>query len=113
MREFPRLVRVTQALLSTAAVAALLMSAAAPQARADDDHDKCRHRVEKAEHRLDSAIRKYGERSEQAQQRRHDLNEEREHCFSQYHGYWSGQDRRWHDQRDWDDHHDEHHDDNH
>ena len=39
------------------------------------------------------------------QSRRHDLNAERERCWNMYHGYWSGADHRWHDQRDWDDHH--------
>lgn len=113
MREFRKLMRVTQAFLSMAALAAFMMSASAPMARADDDHDKCRHRIEKAEHKLDDAVRRHGERSSQAEQRRHELNEERERCFGRYHGYWSGQDQRWHDQRDWDNHHDDHHDDNH
>jgi hypothetical protein len=100
--------RVMQAFLSMAALGGLLMSVSAPVARADD-HEKCQHRIEKAEHRLDDAVRKHGERSPDAERRRHELNEEREHCWSQYHGYWNGQDHRWHDQRDWEEHHDDNH----
>ncbi len=104
MTQFRRVIRVTRTFLATAALGGLLMSAAAPLARADD-HDKCRHRIEKAEHNLDVAVRKHGEHSPAAEQRRRELNAEREHCWSEYHGYWSGADQRWHDQRDWDDHH--------
>ena len=76
-----------------------------PLARAEDDHAKCQHRIEKAERRLDVAVQKHGEHSGEAESRRRDLNAERERCWSMYHGYWSGADHRWHDQRDWDDHH--------
>ena len=103
MNHLRNLARSAGVFLGTLAVAGLVLTAAAPKVRADD-HDKCRHAIEKAEHRLDQAVHKYGERSPQAERRRHELNEEREHCWQQYHGYWSSQDNRWHDQRDWDDH---------
>lgn len=102
MTEFRKVMRVGQAFLSIAALCGLLMSAAAPMARAEDEHAKCQHRIEKAEHNLDVAVHKHGEHSSAADERRRQLNEEREHCWSQYHGYWSGSDHRWHDQRDWD-----------
>ena len=105
MKEFQKLLRLTGAFLATVALGGLLVSASVPMARADDDHDKCRHRIEKAQHRLDDAVRKHGENSPEADRYRHALNEEREHCWSVYHGYWSTQDSRWHDQHDWDDHH--------
>ncbi len=76
-----------------------------------DDHGKCQQKIERAESKLDQAIRKHGERSNQAQQRRRDLNAERERCWNTYHGWWEGHDRRWHDARDWD--HDHDHDDRH
>jgi len=75
-----------------------------PQSYADD-HAKCQRQIERAESRLDQAIRKHGERSRQADQRRRDLNAERERCWNQYHGWWNGHDHQWHTDRDWDDHH--------
>ncbi len=91
----------------TAAVAVasalLLFTSAAPRAQADaDDRGKCEHRIEKAEVRLDQAIRNHGERSRQANERRRDLNAERDRCWNQYHGWWDGRTHQWHDQRDWD-----------
>ena len=74
-----------------------------PQSYADD-HAKCQGQIEKAESKLDQAIRKHGEHSHQADQRRRDLNAERERCFSRYHGWWDGHEHRWHDDRDWDHH---------
>jgi hypothetical protein len=98
--------------MSAAVLAGALFLSAVPQIHADDDHGKCQRRVEKAESRLDEAVRHHGERSPEAESRRRDLNVERERCWKEYHGYWSGADHRWHSERDWDhddrDHHDEH-----
>lgn len=97
----------TKAIRNAAAVAgmsAMFLLAGVPQLRADDDHRECREHIEKDQAKLDRAIQRHGERSPQAERARHDLNEQREHCWSKYHGYW-GADNRWHDQRDWDDHH--------
>lgn len=104
--------------MMAAALGAALLFGAAPRAHAGDDHAKCQHRVEKAEGRLDQAVRRYGQSSPQAQSRRHQLDEERERCWSAYHGWWNGAERKWHNDRDWDRDHqdrdhdrDEHHDD--
>jgi|SRR5579872_2470530 len=89
-------------------VAASLLSmvflvAGAPRAHADE-HDRCRRHIEKAEHRLDEAIRHHGEHSPEARERRHELYEEREHCWREQHGWWDGHDQRWHEER-WEEEH--------
>ncbi len=89
---------------ATLAMGAMFLVAGVPQLRADDDHRECRQRVEKAESKLERAVSRHGERSSQAEHARHELNEQRERCWNKYHGYW-GHDGRWHEQRDWDDHH--------
>ena len=81
-----------------------------------DDHRDCQRRVERAESRVDAAVRKHGPTSHEAEERRRDLNAERERCWQRYHGWWSVRDQRWHTDRDWD--HDDHdrdheHDDHH
>ena len=83
---------------------AMFLFAGVPQLRADDEHRECRARIEKAQHNLDRAVAKHGEGSKQADHARHDLNEQREHCWNTYKGYW-GADNRWHDQRDWEERH--------
>ena len=85
-----------------AAMSAMFLFAGVPQLRADDDHRDCRERIERAQHNLERAVAKHGEGSRQAERARHDLHEQREACWSRYHGYW-GADNRWHEQRDWDD----------
>lgn len=64
-------------------VAALIVfgfAAGAVTARAVDRDDRCEKQVRKAEQNLDKAVRKHGEHSRQAEQRRHDLEEARERC---------------------------------
>ena len=58
--------------------ASLLLGAAIPASADQDDH--CRHDVQRAERNLDKAVRKYGEQSRQAEDRRHQLEEVRERC---------------------------------
>jgi hypothetical protein len=99
-------------IVSAALVSGALLFAA-PRAQGDDDRAKCQHRIEKAEVRLDRAIREHGENSADARSRRHELNEEREHCWSAYRGWWNGTERRWHTDRDWDHDHDDHDRDDH
>lgn len=113
MSEQHRKSYVSMKVMSAAVLASALFFSAVPQVHADDDHGKCQRRIEKAESRLDEAIRHHGERSAEAESRRRDLNVERERCWNQYHGYWSGADHRWHSERDWDrdDHDRDHHDD--
>jgi hypothetical protein len=83
----------------------MAMFVAVPQSYADD-HARCQRDIERREMKLDEAIRKHGERSHQADQRRRDLSAERERCWNRYHGWWDGHERRWHDDRDWDRDHD-------
>src|SRR5216684_2844532 len=72
--------------LATAALAGMLAFAGAPSALADDDG--CRRRIIKADHKLHEAI---------------------EHCWRENHRWWDEDGRRWHSDRDWDDHdHDRH-----
>ena len=59
----------------------LLASCALPAYADHDDRDEhCRRDVQKAEERLERAIQKHGERSRQAETRRHQLEETRERC---------------------------------
>ena len=59
----------------------LLAAGALPaQADRDDREEHCRRNVQKAEERLERAVRKHGERSRQADDRRHQLEEVRERC---------------------------------
>lgn len=59
-----------------------LLGAAAIPARADRDdrHEHCERAIHKAERNLDKAVRRHGEHSRQAEQRRHQLEETRERC---------------------------------
>jgi hypothetical protein len=91
--------RIAASAVMTAALGAA-MFVAVPQAYADE-HAKCQHAIERAESKLDEAVRKHGERSHEAESRRRDLNAERERCFNQYHGWWDGHEKRWHEDHDW------------
>ena len=93
--------RFAAAHLSAIAMSASLLLAGVPRAYADD-HKKCEERIEKTEAKLDEAIRHHGERSSQAEHRRHELNEERERCWNAHHGWWNGAEHRWHTEHDWD-----------
>lgn len=69
--------------LIAALVVFAFLGGAVPTQALDRDHDndrKCEQRIRNAEHKLQQAIRKHGERSRQAQSRRHDLEEARERC---------------------------------
>lgn len=87
--------------LTAALTAAMMCSLATPLAQADD-RSKCQHNIEKAEARLDNAIRRHGARSHEAEDRRRDLNNEREHCWSAHHAWYDAHEHRWHNERDWD-----------
>lgn len=84
-------------------VIALSWFVAAPVVHADD-RSKCQHAVEKAEARLDQAIHHNGEHSREADDRRRDLNAERQHCWDQYHQWWNGRDHRWETENNWEQH---------
>jgi hypothetical protein len=87
------------AIAATFGVLGLVM--AAPSAQAED-RNTCQIRIERAEYRLNDAIHDHGYYSHQANDRRRDLNRERERCWNQYRGYWNGGDRQWHNDRNWD-----------
>jgi len=92
--------RLGNAAVAAVVTAALLFFVAAPQVHAED-RGKCQHAVEKAEARLNSAIQHNGEHSRQADDRRRDLNAEREKCWNQYHQWWNGKDHRWETEHNW------------
>ncbi len=86
-----------------AAVAlAFLMFTGVPRLRADNDD--CQRRIARADHKLHEAIERHGWQSRQAAHRREDLREARERCWSRSHRWWDEDGRRWHSDRDWDDH---------
>ena len=87
------------AALTTAIGAATL--AAVPGAYAAPNHAQCQRAIERKEAKLDEAIHKRGEHSRVAEDRRRDLNAERERCWNRHHGWWDGHDHRWHEDRDW------------
>jgi hypothetical protein len=85
--------------------AALMFFVAAPRVHADD-RSKCQHAVEKAEANLDRAVAHNGERSREAEDRRRDLNAERQRCWEAHHQWWNGKEHRWETEQNWDhDHH--------
>jgi len=99
--------RFGKAAVAAALLSVLLLFAAVPPSHADD-RERCQQRIEKAEARLDEAIRKHGEYSHQANDRRRDLNAERERCWREQHGWWDAHAHQWHNDRDWDHDHDAH-----
>jgi len=66
--------------LAAILAAVFLFGSAAPVRALDRDDDRCHRRIEQAERNLDKAVRKHGEHSRQAEQRRHQLEEARERC---------------------------------
>ena len=66
--------------LAAILAAMFLFSSATPLRALDRDDERCHRRVEQAERNLDKAVRRHGEHSRQAQQRRHELEEARERC---------------------------------
>src|SRR5208282_5268541 len=93
--------RFRKAAVAAVTAVAFLLLVATPSIHADE-RDKCRHAIEKAEARLDRAIHNHGEHSHQAEDRRRDLNAERERCWGQYHQWWNGRDHRWETEHGWD-----------
>ena len=83
---------------------ALLFFVATPPAHADE-RDRCRHAIEKAEVRLDKAVQRRGEHSREADERRRELNAERERCWSAHHQWWNEREHRWETEHNWEDRH--------
>jgi hypothetical protein len=69
--------------LAIAMLGAFLMGASVVPSQARDND--CEQRVRKAEQNLDKAVRKHGEHSRQAEQRRRDLERERAACRGDEH----------------------------
>lgn len=87
--------------VATVIAGALFFFSAAPLVRADD-RSRCQHAIEKAEGRLDRAVHDRGEHSHEAEERRRQLNEERERCWGRYHQWWNGHEHRWETEHNWD-----------
>ena|SRR5689334_15447092 len=87
----------------SAALMILLVGLAVQPARAEN-RAKCQKNLEKAETKLDQAVRQHGERSRQADQRRRDLASARERCWTENHAWYNAHDHEWHKDRDWDRH---------
>lgn len=66
--------------LLIAALVVFGFAAGTVPAGARDRDDRCEKQVRKAEQDLDKAVRKHGEHSRQAEQKRHQLEEARERC---------------------------------
>ena len=101
--------RFGKAAIAAALLSVLLLFAAVPPSHADE-RERCQQRIERAEARLDQAIRKHGEYSHQANDRRRDLTAERERCWRESHAWWDAHAHQWHSDRDWDRDHDHDHD---
>jgi hypothetical protein len=68
-----------------ALLAMTLLAGLATPARADDRDDKCKRDIHRAEENLEKAVRKHGEHSPQAEDRRHQLEAVRERCHARDH----------------------------
>ena len=89
---------------ATAAIVVALLSFVAVPRSGADDRSKCQHAIEKAEANLDKAIRNHGDHSHQAEDRRRELNAERERCWNEHHQWWNGRDHRWETEHNWENH---------
>jgi hypothetical protein len=89
------------AVVAPLALAGAFMLAGAGPVRADDD---CQKRIAKADHRLHEAIEHHGYQSPEAEHWRHELAEARSYCWEHNHRWWDEDQRRWHTDRDWDEH---------
>ena len=90
-----------KSVLATIALAGgFLLFSGVPGAKADG----CQERLVRADHRLHEAIEHHGPESKQAEHWRHELHEAREYCWAHGQRWWDEDGRRWHTDRDWDDH---------
>lgn len=84
------------------ALTAMLAFGFVPHAYTDDDRAECQHRIQKAEAKLDAAVRKHGKNSAKAQARRAELRAQRERCYNRVRAWWDNHEHKWHEDRDWD-----------
>ena len=94
---------VRKSLLSLVILGALLFCPAVPRLQAET-LDRCQRRVAHAEHELHQAIERHGRHSRQANHERRELHNARERCWRERHQWWNEHERRWHKERDWDEH---------
>ena len=90
-------------LLSLVILAAVLLSPAGPRLQAET-LERCQRRIAHADHELHEAIQRHGRRSRQANHERRELHNARERCWRERHQWWEEHERRWHKERDWDEH---------
>ena len=80
--------------VKTLAVAVVLnvvaLVVAVPRAHADD-RANCQRGIERAESKLNEEVREHGWNSRQANNRRAELNAERERCWNQHRAWWGSQ----------------------
>src|SRR6266849_3608351 len=94
---------VRDSLLSLIILAAVLLCSTVPLLQAET-LNRCQRRVVHAEHELHEAIDKHGRHSRQANHERGELHNARERCWRERHQWWDEHERRWHKDRDWDEH---------
>jgi hypothetical protein len=70
--------------LLVAALGGFLLLGGAMPAQAHDRDGRCAQRIHKADEKLEWAIHRHGPNSRQAQKRRHELDEVREHCRGEH-----------------------------
>jgi hypothetical protein len=90
-----------RSILVSIAFASALFLAGATAVQAKDD---CQRRIARADHKLHEAVEHHGWQSPQAEHWRHELTEARSYCWERNHRWWDEDERRWHNDRDWDDH---------
>ena len=88
--------------LAGAVLAGTLAMIGAPAVRADERD--CQRRIARADRRVHWAVDRYGWQSRQADNARYQLRQEREYCWSHARRWWDQDGRRWHTERDWNDH---------
>ena len=94
-------------MLSLSIAAGLVAPLSVPRALAqsqEEVNERCQRRIEHAEHELHEAIERHGRHSRQANHERRELHEARERCWREQHRWWDEHERRWHEERDWDEH---------
>jgi len=86
-------------------LAGALALAGASVVCADDD---CQKRTIKADRNLHEAIEKHGPNSPEAEHWRSELATARSYCWDHEHKWWDEDTKRWHNDKDWDQHDHQH-----
>jgi hypothetical protein len=99
--KFPNFLSTSISRFSAGMLTVVVSVSMMPRLHAEDD-DRCRRRIEHAEHELHEAIEKHGRHSRQADHERRELHEARERCWNEQHRWWDEHEHRWHQEHDWD-----------